>query len=30
MTERKIFAQAGEGAWMPTPDGNRRRVLLST
>ena len=26
----KIFAHAGEGAWTPTPDGNRRRVLLST
>ena len=30
MTEQKIFAQPGEGAWMPTPDGNRRRVLLHT
>ncbi|RUZ99463.1 cupin, partial [Mesorhizobium sp. M7A.F.Ca.CA.002.05.1.1] len=26
----KIFAQAGEGAWTKTPDGNRRRVLLHT
>ncbi|TPM28787.1 cupin domain-containing protein [Mesorhizobium sp. B2-3-4] len=30
MSEQKIFAHAGEGAWTPTPDGNRRRVLLST
>ena len=30
MTEAKIFAQPGESAWTPTPDGNRRRVLLST
>ncbi|TIS83400.1 MAG: cupin, partial [Mesorhizobium sp.] len=30
MTDPKIFAQAGEGAWTPTLDGNRRRVLLST
>ena len=30
MTETKIFAHAGEGAWTPTPDGNRRRVLLHT
>ncbi|MEI9408471.1 cupin domain-containing protein [Mesorhizobium salmacidum] len=30
MTEPKIFARAGEAAWTPTPDGNRRRVLLST
>jgi quercetin dioxygenase-like cupin family protein len=29
-TKPKIFAHAGEGAWTPTPDGNRRRVLLST
>ena len=27
----KIFAPAGEqGEWVPTPDGNRRRVLLHT
>lgn len=26
----KIFAHAGEAPWTPTPDGNRRRVLLST
>lgn len=26
----KIFAQAGEGAWTTTLDGNRRRVLLHT
>ena len=30
MTEAKIFAHAGEGAWTPTPDGNRRRVVLHT
>ena len=30
MTEAKIFAHAGESAWTPTPDGNRRRVLLHT
>ncbi|UVK56331.1 cupin domain-containing protein [Mesorhizobium sp. AR02] len=30
MTMTKIFAHAGEAAWTPTPDGNRRRVLLST
>jgi len=30
MTEAKIFAQPGENAWTPTPDGNRRRVLLHT
>jgi quercetin dioxygenase-like cupin family protein len=30
MTGRKIFSHAGEGAWTPTPDGNRRRVLLHT
>lgn len=27
---QKIFAHAGEEAWTPTPDGNRRRVLLHT
>jgi quercetin dioxygenase-like cupin family protein len=30
MTRTKIFSHAGEGAWTPTPDGNRRRVLLHT
>ncbi|TJW30931.1 MAG: cupin, partial [Mesorhizobium sp.] len=30
MTGTKIFARAGEAAWTPTPDGNRRRVLLYT
>ena len=29
--DRKIFAPEGEkGEWVPTPDGNRRRVLLHT
>ena len=30
MTETKIFAQPGEGKWVTTPDGNRRRVVLFT
>lgn len=30
MTETKLFRHAGDGAWTPTPDGNRRRVLLHT
>ncbi|QPC90292.1 cupin domain-containing protein [Mesorhizobium sp. INR15] len=30
MTGTKLFAHAGEAAWSPTPDGNRRRVLLHT
>lgn len=30
MTETRIFAQAGEGEWTTTPDGNRRRVILHT
>jgi unsaturated pyranuronate lyase len=30
MTATKIFSHAGEGAWTPTPDGNRRRVLVHT
>jgi quercetin dioxygenase-like cupin family protein len=30
MTGTKIFAHAGEGAWTPTVDGNRRRILLYT
>ncbi|MBZ9859739.1 cupin domain-containing protein [Mesorhizobium sp. CA12] len=25
-----IFSHAGEKAWEPTPDGNRRRVLVHT
>ena len=28
--DRKIFAAAGEPEWVPTPDGNRRRVLVHT
>lgn len=27
---RDIFARAGDGAWEPTPDGNRRRILVYT
>jgi unsaturated pyranuronate lyase len=30
MTATKIFSHAGEGAWTPTSDGNRRRVLVHT
>jgi len=30
MTETKLFAQGNEGAWIATPDGNRRRVVLHT
>ncbi|EHH03488.1 degradation protein [Mesorhizobium amorphae CCNWGS0123] len=30
MTATKLFRHAGDGAWTPTPDGNRRRVLLTT
>ena len=30
MSEAKIFAHQGEGNWTPTPDGNRRRVVLYT
>jgi quercetin dioxygenase-like cupin family protein len=26
----KMFAQADESAWVPTPDHNRRRVILHT
>jgi quercetin dioxygenase-like cupin family protein len=29
-TELKMFARPGEGQWTATPDGNRRRVLVST
>ncbi|TIR47067.1 MAG: cupin domain-containing protein, partial [Mesorhizobium sp.] len=25
-----LFSHAGEKAWEPTPDGNRRRVLVHT
>ena len=28
--DRKIFAHAGDGEWVATPDGNRRRVVLHT
>ena len=28
--DTKIFAAAGEKEWAPTPDGNRRRVLVHT
>jgi quercetin dioxygenase-like cupin family protein len=28
--DRKIFAHAGDGEWVATPDGNRRRVILHT
>lgn len=30
MTDAKLFAQANDGAWTTTPDGNRRRVVLHT
>jgi quercetin dioxygenase-like cupin family protein len=30
MNETKIFSHPGEGIWTPTPDGNRRRVVLFT
>jgi quercetin dioxygenase-like cupin family protein len=30
MSEPKIFSHPGEGTWTPTPDGNRRRVVLFT
>jgi quercetin dioxygenase-like cupin family protein len=30
MAETKLFAQAQEGEWAQTPDGNRRRVILHT
>lgn len=30
MPETKTFAQPGEGEWIGTPDGNRRRVVLFT
>lgn len=25
-----IFARAADGAWTPTPDGNKRRIILHT
>lgn len=28
--DTKIFSHAGEGDWVATPDGNRRRVILHT
>ena len=28
--DTKIFSHAGEGSWVVTPDGNRRRVVLHT
>ena len=28
--DRKIIAHAGDGEWVATPDGNRRRVVLHT
>jgi len=30
MTGTKLFAQPGEGEWVATADGNRRRVVLYT
>jgi quercetin dioxygenase-like cupin family protein len=30
MTDTKLFAEGNEGAWVTTPDGNRRRVVLHT
>jgi quercetin dioxygenase-like cupin family protein len=30
MNETKIFSHPGEGIWTPTPDGNRRRIVLFT
>jgi quercetin dioxygenase-like cupin family protein len=30
MTDTKLFAEGHEGAWVTTPDGNRRRVVLHT
>ena len=30
MTETRIFAQAGDGEWSVTPDGNKRRIILHT
>jgi quercetin dioxygenase-like cupin family protein len=30
VSETKLFAGPGEGGWVTTPDGNRRRVILHT
>ena len=30
MSDAKVFARPGEGAWVATADGNRRRVVLHT
>ncbi|MBD0415160.1 cupin domain-containing protein [Oryzicola mucosus] len=30
MTEIKLFATPETGVWEPTPDGNRRRIVLYT
>lgn len=30
MTDSKLFAQPDTKTWEPTPDGNRRRVILHT
>ncbi|EHK56680.1 cupin domain-containing protein [Allomesorhizobium alhagi] len=30
MSDPKIFSHPGEGEWVATPDGNRRRVVLFT
>ncbi|HEV7251711.1 MAG TPA: cupin domain-containing protein [Mesorhizobium sp.] len=30
MEHEQLFATAGEGEWVVTPDGNRRRVILHT
>ena len=30
MTETTLFSQPDEKPWTPTPDGNRRRVILHT
>ena len=30
MVETTMFSQPGDGAWVTTPDGNKRRVILHT
>lgn len=30
MTDTTLFAQPTTGDWTPTPDGNRRRIILHT
>lgn len=30
MSEQTIFRRGADGEWTPTPDGNRRRVVLHT